>query len=67
MGEEKTVFSTTVKKTIAINSGQLISVVGIATENFVKSATTQQDYLLIICFHQEKRNIPLEMCQFSTS
>lgn len=67
MGEEKIVFSITVKKTIAINLGQLNSAVGIATENFVKSATTQQDYLLIIYFHQEKRNIPLETCRFSTS
>lgn len=44
MDEEKIVFSTTVKRTIAINLGELNSAVGIATENFVKSARTQQDY-----------------------
>lgn len=42
------------------------SVVCLATESMAKSTTAQQDYLLIIYFHQEKKNISLGMCQFLT-
>lgn len=67
MGEEKAIFLTTVKKTTAINLGWLNSALGIATENFVKSATAGRDYLLVIYFHQEKKTVSLVTCQFSTS
>lgn len=66
MGEGK-VFLTTIEKTTEINLVQLNPAVGMATKNIAKSATTQQDYLLIIYFHQEKKNISLVTCQFSTS
>lgn len=57
MGEEKAIFLTIMKTITEINLGWLNSAVGIATENFAKSETTQQDYLLIIYFCQEKKNI----------
>lgn len=67
MGEEKAIFLTIIKTITEINLGWLNSAVGIATENFAKSETTQQDYLLTIYFCQEKKNISLVTCQFSTS
>lgn len=65
-GEEKAILPI-IEKAIENILAKLNLAVGVASGNMAKCATIEQDYLLIVDFHQEKKNISLVMCQLSTS